>query len=103
MITADDAARRQRQVFGIRRDEQRETVIRQRLPFFAGGAAEFCFIKRQGGRYRIRRWYWISWACKCRWASCIRNHGPGQGQLPMSTIKAPGHRNLTHETVTVRR
>ncbi len=25
-----------------------------------------------------------------------------QGQLPMSTIKAPGHRNLTRETVTVR-
>ncbi len=54
-----------------------------------------------GGRYRIRRWYWISWACKCRWASCDRNHGSSQGQLPMSTIKAPGHRNLTRETVTV--
>ena len=31
-------------------------------------------------------------ACKCRWAPYIRGHGPGQGQLPVSTIKAPGHR-----------
>src|SRR5438105_3336470 len=31
-------------------------------------------------------------ACKCRWAPYVRGHGPGQGQLPVSTIKAPGHR-----------
>ncbi len=32
-------------------------------------------------------------ACKCRWAPYVRNHGLGQGQLPVSTIKAPGHRS----------
>src|SRR5438105_14778716 len=31
-------------------------------------------------------------ACKCRWAPYVRDHDPGQGQLPVSTIKAPGHR-----------
>src|SRR5437868_1100472 len=31
-------------------------------------------------------------ACSCRWAPYVRGHGPGQGQLPVSTIKAPGHR-----------
>lgn len=30
-------------------------------------------------------------ACKCRWAPCVRGHDPGQGQLPVSTIKAPGY------------
>ena len=31
-------------------------------------------------------------ACKRRWAPYVRDHDPGQGQLPVSTIKAPGHR-----------
>jgi len=31
-------------------------------------------------------------ACKCRWAPYDQDHDPGQGQLPVSTIKAPGHR-----------
>src|SRR5262249_40690866 len=31
-------------------------------------------------------------ACKCRWAPYVRGHDPRQGQLPVSTIKAPGHR-----------
>jgi len=31
-------------------------------------------------------------ACKCRWAPYTRSHDLGQGQLPVSTIKAPGHR-----------
>ena len=36
--------------------------------------------------------YGSSRACKCRWAPYVRDHGPGQGQLPVSTIKAPGYR-----------
>src|SRR5882672_3384010 len=36
--------------------------------------------------------YGSSRACKCRWAPYVRDHDPGQGQLPVSTIKAPGYR-----------
>ena len=36
--------------------------------------------------------YGSSRACSCRWAPCVRDHDPGQEQLPMSTIKAPGYR-----------
>ena len=35
---------------------------------------------------------WILTGLQCRWAPYDRDHGPGQGQLPVSTIKAPGHR-----------
>jgi len=39
-----------------------------------------------------RRWKWILTGLQCRWAPYVRGHGPGQGQLPVSNIKAPGHR-----------
>lgn len=35
---------------------------------------------------------WILTGLQCRWAPYDRNHGSNQGQLPVSTIKAPGHR-----------
>ena len=35
---------------------------------------------------------WILTGLLCRWAPYAQGHGPGQGQLPVSNIKAPGHR-----------
>jgi hypothetical protein len=35
-----------------------------------GPARARCAPVANSGRHRTRRWYWISWACKCRWAPC---------------------------------
>src|SRR5580692_3954206 len=41
-------------------------------------------------------------ACRCRWAPYSQDHDPGQGQLPVSTLRPLGITNLTHEAVPVR-
>ena len=44
---------------------------------------------------------WILTGLQCRWAPYNQGHDPGQGQLPVSTIRPLGIANLTHETVSV--
>ena len=33
---------------------------------------------------------------RCRWAPCVRGHGPGQGQLPCGFYRPPGCMPATH-------
>ena len=65
-----------------------------------GGHRGFWEIKWTGPHNTVGKW--ILMGLQCRWAPYIRNHGPGQGQLPMRTLRPLGIAYLTHEAVPVR-
>jgi len=83
------------------RDEPRcfEALLRN-APQHDAPPSKGAVLGRDDNEECVGRWagppspleYGSSRACKCRWAPYDQDHDPGQGQLPVSTIKAPGHR-----------
>src|ERR1700679_1029620 len=80
---------------GCRRVDRTRSIFRAQLPhsFITNGAVLTLppIVKLADGTASTVG-IGSSRACMCRWAPYDRNHGSGQGQLPVSTIKAPGHR-----------